>query len=284
MTLKQLSDYGISLLSPINGNGEAQWMMRIIFEHVKGWSRVDQITHADDTMSDFVVDKVKSILSRLQAGEPLQYITGDTYWHGMTLKVTPDVLIPRPETSELIDIIAADNGGSDLRVLDICTGSGCIAVALASSLQFPEVTGIDISDAALKVAAENASLRKAAVKFIKADALKPLPFPDSCLDIIVCNPPYVLESEKKDMSVNVLDHEPALALFVPDSDPLEFYRPVSAEAFRMARPGGKLYFEINPMEADAVKQTMTSAGWEDVEILLDMHGRKRFARGSKPRI
>lgn len=281
MTLRQLIAEGRGRLTPVYGPSESTWLMRIIMEYLKGWNQVDLLTRADDEVSDYICEKASSIIDRLLRGEPIQYITGDTYWHGMTLKVTPDVLIPRPETSELVDIIATDRSASDLRVLDICTGSGCIAIALASSLSFPQVTGIDISDAALDVARENAALRKVKVTFLRADALKPIPFPDGSIDIIVSNPPYVLDSERTDMPSNVVGREPDLALFVPDSDPLKFYNPISREGFRVAAPGGSLYFEINPLEADGVKKTMEEAGWSDVEILLDIHGRKRFAKGHK---
>lgn len=282
MTLRQLLDNGRSRLEPLYGSGEAEWMMRIIMEYLKGWKQADLLIRADEEVSDFISGKVDAIIGRLLQHEPLQYILGETYWHGMTLKVTPDVLIPRPETSELVDIIAGENSASDLRVLDVCTGSGCIAVALATTLPFAVVTGTDISDKALDVARENASLRKLKVNFIKSDALRPLPFDDNSLDIIVSNPPYIVESEKKDMDANVLDHEPSLALFVPDSDPLKFYTPIAHEGLRAAAPGGRVYFEINPLFASQTADMMRSEGWDDVQILPDMHGKQRFAKAVKP--
>ncbi len=282
MTLRQLLDNGRARLAPLYGQGEADWMMRIIMEYLKGWKQADLLLRADEEVSDFIAGKADAIIARLLDNEPLQYILGETYWHGMTLKVTPDVLIPRPETSELVDLITSENIAPDLNVLDVCTGSGCIAVALANTLPFSKVTGTDISDAALAVARENASLRKLKVGFMHSDALGQFPFDDGSMDIVVSNPPYITESEKKEMEPNVLDHEPGLALFVPDSDPLRFYTAISREGFRVTRPGGKIYFEINPLFARQVSRMMTETGWDDVQILPDMHGKQRFAKGIHP--
>lgn len=256
-------------------------MLRTILEYLKGWDQVELAVRSGDEVSDFIAGKVDAIVDRLLNDEPLQYIIGETYWHGMTLKVTPDVLIPRPETSELIDMIADRNSGSDLAVLDLCTGSGCIAVALATVLPFSHVSAMDVSEAALKVAEENSALRKVKVDFRKGDVLSPLPYDDGEFDIIVSNPPYIAEDEKKDMDKNVLDHEPALALFVPDDDPLKFYKPIAREGLRVAKPGGQLWFEINPRFASELSEMMTAEGWEDVAILLDSNGKKRFAYGKK---
>ena len=156
-------------------------------KHVKGWDRVELVLRADKEVSDFTIGHVNEAVDRLVAGEPVQYIYGDTYWYGMQLKVTPDVLIPRPETEELVDLIVKDNPQSDLHVLDVCTGSGCIAVALAKTLKCPEVSAIDISDAALKIASENASIQKVKIDLRKEDALA-LPDLKDEYDIIVSNP------------------------------------------------------------------------------------------------
>lgn len=282
MTLRQLLDNGRARLAPLYGQGEADWMMRIIMEYLKGWKQADLLLRADEEVSDFIAGKADAIIARLLDNEPLQYILGETYWHGMTLKVTPDVLIPRPETSELVDLITSENTAPDLNVLDVCTGSGCIAVALANTLPFSKVTGTDISDAALAVARENASLRKLKVGFMHSDALGQFPFDDGSMDIVVSNPPYITESEKKEMEPNVLDHEPGLALFVPDADPLRFYTAISREGFRVTRPGGRIYFEINPLFARQVSRMMTETGWDAVQILPDMHGKQRFAKGIRP--
>ena len=262
------------------GDSEARWLFRTIMEHVKGWNQVELALRADKEVSDFIVGRVDDAADRLLEGEPVQYIYGDTYWHGMTLKVTPAVLIPRPETEELVDIIVKDNTKSDLKVLDVCTGSGCIAVALARSLDFPEVSGLDISDDALAIARENASALKVDVNFFKADALN-LSEAETEFDIIVSNPPYVLESEKAGIDKNVLDHEPHLALFVPDDDGLKFYKAIASYAKTALTDGGRLYFEVNPLTASQLKSWMESEGWNDVNLLPDMYGKTRFLIAEK---
>lgn len=279
-TLRQLMDEARGKLAPIYGDGETTWLLRTIMEHVKGWNQVELLLRADKEVSDFTIGRVNEAVDKLLAGEPVQYIYGDTYWYGMTLKVTPDVLIPRPETEELVDMIVKENSGNDLRVLDVCTGSGCIAVALAKSLNFPSVTGIDISDAALAVARENASDQKVKVDFRKADALNLTPA-DGQYDIIVSNPPYVMESEKQEMDKNVLDHEPHLALFVPDNDALKFYKAIATYSHEALADNGTLYFELNPLTADELADWMRKEGWSDVQLLPDMHSKIRFMIAKK---
>ena len=279
-TLRQLMDEARGKLAPKYGDREATWLFRTIMEHVKGWNQVELLLRADKEVSDFTIGRVNEAVDKLLAGEPVQYIYGDTYWYGMTLKVTPDVLIPRPETEELVDMIVKENSGNDLRVLDVCTGSGCIAVALAKSLNFPSVTGIDISDAALAVARGNASDQKVKVDFRKADALKLIPS-DGQYDIIVSNPPYVMESEKQEMDKNVLDHEPHIALFVPDNDALKFYKAIATYSREALADNGTLYFELNPLTADELADWMRKEGWSDVQLLPDMHSKIRFMIAKK---
>ncbi len=275
-TLKQLLDSSRSRLTPVYGGSEASWLLRIIMEHLKGWDQVELLMRADKEVSDFTVSSVNAVIDRLLHHEPIQYIFGDTYWHGMTLKVTPDVLIPRPETEELVDLIVKDNRQSDLKVLDVCTGSGCIAVALAKFMNFPQVTAIDISQPALAIARENAALQKVKVKFETADALDLGKTLTGKYDIIVSNPPYVMESEKSAMDSNVLDHEPALALFVPDRDPLKFYKAIATYAYTALEDKGRLYFELNPLTADVLREWLSQSGWNDVTLLPDINTKTRF--------
>lgn len=280
-TLRQLMDDARSRLAPVYGDGEARWMLRIVMEHVKGWDQTELAIRAADEVSDFIVGRVNEAVDLLLKGEPIQYIYGDTYWYGMTLKVTPDVLIPRPETEELVDLIVKENPASDLRVLDVCTGSGCIAVALAKALDFPVVDATDISDKALTVAKENASLQKVKVNFFKADALNLTDNGEERYDIIVSNPPYVMESEKARMDRNVLDYEPALALFVPDDDALKFYKAIAIFAKDALSEKGRLYFELNPLTAEVLTKWMTAEGWNEVQTLPDMYGKTRFMSARK---
>lgn len=282
MTLQESFQKITERLAPRYGTGEARAMAGIILEHLKGYSRVDIVLNGDREVSDFISGKIDNMVDRIVTGEPIQYVVGSTRWHGLTIKVTPDVLIPRPETSELVDMITDRYGDtSDLRVLDICTGSGCIALALARALPFSAVTAIDISDAALAVARENGASLKTAVKWVKADALR-LSMPGT-FDIIVSNPPYVLESERNTMDAHVVDHEPVIALFVPDDDPLRFYRSILSVAPTMLTDSGRIFFEINPLEADALHEMMENGRWEDISIVKDVHGTDRFITAQRPR-
>lgn len=251
-------------------------MVRTMIEHVKGYSPVDVALRRDEEVSEFVAAKVAQATARLLSGEPVQYIFGDTYWHGLTLKVTPATLIPRPETSELVDMIVRQNAGRrDLRVLDVGTGSGCIAVALARWLDFPYVRGVDISAQALEVARQNARLCKVDVDFVQEDAFA-LCGREGDWDVIVSNPPYIAESEKADMERGVLDHEPAVALFVPDGDPVVFYRAIVDYASKGLRPDGRIYFEINPLFAAQTLALFTKGEWDEVVLSRDMYGKERF--------
>lgn len=269
-----------SKLIPVYGEGEATAIIRLIFYHLKGWSTTDMVINSETRLTPYVMEEIGKILDRLKKHEPIQYITGDAYFYGMDFKVRPGVLIPRPETEELVDMIVKENTESDLRVLDIGSGSGAIAIALARNLNFPEVTAIDISQEAIRLGKENAADLRAKVKFEREDIFSYDP-PRGSLDIIVSNPPYIAESEKDSMEANVLDYEPAEALFVPDSDPLIFYKRIAKVAYLALRPGGKLYFEINPLYASVLADHLRNDGFEDVEIILDMHGKRRFAKARR---
>lgn len=275
-TLKSLR----SALVPLFGKGEAEAIIRLIFLHLKGWNTVDLIINEDKELSEFIKSQIIRILHRLLEGEPIQYIVGRAYFYGMDMKVNPSVLIPRPETEELVDLIVKGNPQSDLRVLDIGTGSGCIAIALARNLKFPAITAIDISQEALETAKENARILKANIHFELKDIFT-YSTPESSFNIIVSNPPYINESEKSEMEANVLDHEPHTALFVPDNDPLVFYRRICDIALTALSDKGKLYFEINPRHAEEMKDLMNASGFLDVEIIKDIHGRDRFIWGKK---
>lgn len=281
ITLQALTGRMKERLASVVSPEEAQAMVRTIFGAFKGWTPVDIALKRDSTVSDFMTRKAMEAVERVVAGEPLQYVLGETRFYGNTLAVTPAVLIPRPETEELVDMIVSDNTGEDLRVLDLCTGSGCIAVSLARALRFPVVTAVDLSAAALSVARENGKRLRVKVDFRQEDVLS-MRDDGSRYDIIVSNPPYVLDSERGQMSQRVLDHEPAMALFVPDSDPLRFYRAIVAYADDALVAGGRLYLEINPMEANAIRRLLADAGLEEIDVIRDMTGRERFAKARKP--
>lgn len=268
-------------LAPLYGDREAAWMVRAVFEDVMGWTSTDLILKSDYELNDYTAAKITGMIDRVAAGEPVQYVTGLAPFYGLTFKVGPDVLIPRPETAQLVDMIVSDwRGRSDLDVLDCGTGSGCIAIALARNLSFARVTAIDKSTGAVSMARDNAKSLNVNVDVECADMLSLPPADADCYDIIVSNPPYIAEHEKAAMDDNVLLHEPAMALFVPDSDPLMFYRAVAVYASHALRPGGKLYFEINPLYAADMCRLL--AGFDDVTVVLDNQGRKRFATATKP--
>lgn len=282
MKVKELAREMQKRLAPDYGIREAYAMTSLIFHALKGWDRTQLLINSDLPVSERMLSRAGEILVRLENHEPLQYILGEAYFYGMDLKVTPAVLIPRPETAELVDLIVDRyRDRQDLRVLDAGTGSGAIAIALARSLPFSQVTAIDISEAALEVARENATALKARITFLHEDIFIWAPAPRS-FDIIVSNPPYVTESERKDMDANVLDHEPATALFVPDSDPLRYYRRIADMAVTALQPGGSLWFEINPLYADAIATLLSERGFTDVTIERDAQGKQRFATAILP--
>ena len=214
-------------------------------------------------------------LKRLEKGEPLQYVIGSTPFCGLTFKVDCRVLIPRPETAELVEWVAQD-ADSKGALLDVGTGSGCIAISLAHRLPDWKVQGWDISDGALEVARENSRLNGTQVEFRKVDILNAPA--DSNFDVIVSNPPYVMESEKGQMEDTVLEFEPHLALFVSDSDPLLFYKAIAAFGHRTLNSGGRLYFEINPLKVEEMKDMLMGAGYRDVEVRNDIFGKPRMIK------
>lgn len=277
MTVRDLRRAAVAALIPLYGRGDAEWMTRLTLEYVTGWSRVDLLVDADKELGEVRVEAVKNIVARLLKHEPLQYILGYEEFMGLRINVNPSVLIPRPETQELVNIIIDREAKvSDLSVLDAGTGSGAIAVALSRNLRFARVTAIDNSDAALEVARGNAERLRTPVTFVNADILSLTTLPGEPFDIIVSNPPYVLDSERAEMSANVLGHEPSAALFVPDSDSLRFYLALARYAAAGGlKPGGRLYFECNPLTIDALASRL-EPDFDEVDTVRDSFGRQRF--------
>lgn len=277
MTVRDLRRAAVAALIPLYGRGEAEWMTRLMLEYVTGWSRVDLLVDADKELGEVRVEAVKNVVDRLMNHEPLQYILGYEDFMGLKINVNPSVLIPRPETQELVNIIIdREAKASDLSVLDAGTGSGAIAVALSRNLRFARVTAIDNSDAVLEVARGNAERLRTPVTFVNADMLSLASLPGEPFDIIVSNPPYVLDSERAEMSANVLGHEPSAALFVPDRDPLRFYLALARYAAAGGlKPDGRLYFECNPLTI-GVLSSQLEVDFDEVEAIRDSFGRKRF--------
>lgn len=262
-------------LIPKYGKGETEAIIRIIFHYLKGWNLTDILIHQEDELSVYMKQEIKKILERLLNDEPIQYITGEARFHGRNLKIAPGVLIPRQETEELVDIIIDENRHrTDLKVLDICTGSGCIAVSLALNLPFSKVTAIDFSDEAIEIAKANAKDAKVKIELIKEDVFEWAP--TNIFDIIVSNPPYVLDREAIGMEKNVLNYEPHEAIFVRDDNPLVFYKRISEIALKCLSNDGKLYLEINPLTADELSIFLKKSGFVDISIIKDSFGKDRF--------
>lgn len=267
-------------LEPLYGNGEARAITDYVLDVCFGLSKADILCGAVEEMTAEKTAELNKIFGRLTEGEPVQYVLGRAEFCGRWFSVRPGVLIPRPETEELCAWITADSKASaSPKVLDIGTGSGCIAITLQLDMPESKVMAWDISADALDVARENAQQLGANVNFVKLDALNAKP--EGEWDVIVSNPPYICEKEKKDMAVNVLEHEPHTALFVPDADPLLFYRAITRLAVQTLSKGGRLYFEINPIYADDTCRMMRAEGMTAVELRSDMYGKQRMAKGVK---
>ena len=259
---------------------EASALARWILEEEFGFSTLELYAGKD---TDFPMEKrnrLNDILVRLARFEPIQYIIGKTEFCGLTLKVSSDVLIPRPETAELVDWIVSDCPQSGLRVLDIGTGSGCIAITLAERMVEAEVSAWDISEKALAVARENALHNNVRIAFSCMDVFNE-PTDISVFDIIVSNPPYITESERAEVERNVLDYEPETALFVPDTDPLRFYRRIAHIGNQMLKPGGKLFFEINRAYGSETAAMLKYGGYSQVEVRSDSYGNARMIKAIK---
>jgi len=223
--------------------------------------------------------KIEEICFELKTGKPIQYILGETLFYDCRIKLNPATLIPRQETEELADLIIKENRGMAGNITDIGTGSGCIAIALAKNLPLSSVTALDNSEQALKIASENAEINEVKVNFIKEEILKLKSLKLPKATVIVCNPPYVRESEKANMSRNVLDFEPHNALFVPDNDPLIYYRTILENGKNLLADGGLVYFEINEALGIEMEQLMIHYGYSGVQVINDINGKNRIIKG-----
>ena len=268
--MKELINHITAQLATVYPEDEAQALAWWLMEEETGLSRSQILTGCKGT-TNFA--HVQEIVERILHFEPIQYIFGHTLWNGLDLKVTPATLIPRPETAEVVEIISNFKFQiSNCRVLDIGTGSGCIAIGIKKAHPEWQVTGIDISEEAIEVAKENAKRNGVEVEFLVADIFN-LQSPISNLqyDIIVSNPPYICESEKASMRPNVLNYEPATALFVPDNDPLKFYRRIAE-----LKLGKHLFFEINEAYPDELSAMLSELGYTDIQITNDIYGKPRI--------
>ena len=271
-------------LAAVYPDGEAQAIVFLVLEKLFGLSRTDVLMGGLERLTAEQTAELEQVMLRLERGEPVQYVLGEADFDGMTLGVAPGVLIPRPETEELVEWIAEDfEGAKHLRILDVGTGSGCIALSLARRFTDASVTAWDISDDALRIASANAEKLGLDVEFKKRDALctEVAEADVANYDIIVSNPPYICEKERADMDNNVLQHEPETALFVPDNDPLLFYRAISDLAQKMLRSGGGLYFEINREYGKETAEMMSEMGLGSEEMRKDFMENDRMVKGTK---
>ena len=264
-------------LSGFYPDNEISGLVRLLIEHVTKSSMPALLSDKNTKITSEEVLKIDKIIERLQRFEPIQYILGETEFYGLPFTVNHDVLIPRPETEELVELILNENKATQPQILDIGTGSGCIAVSLLKHLPNASVKGWDISEKALAVAALNSKSNSVNVSFDQVDILSDYPT-DQYFDIIVSNPPYVLDSEKTDMHANVLDYEPHTALFVADNDPLLFYNRIADVAIQLLTDGGKLYFEINRAKGQETIKMLEYKNFSEIRLIKDISGNDRMAR------
>ena len=271
----------VSRLSSLYDKSEATSIARIVFKEKLNISRTDLAIDQSLEIDKKDQGKLSRISKKLLQGVPIQQILGYADFYGLKFKVNKNVLIPRPETEELVQWIITENKKTTgLRVLDIGTGTGCIAIALAKEMKNANVSGIDISNNALRVARINAKMNDVKIHFKELDILGKENWNGlGKFDIIVSNPPYVTEREKEMMHINVLNHDPHLSLFVPDNDPLRFYNKIGDMALLHLSLGGQLYFEINEVYGREIKSMLEAKGFRNVLIHKDLHGKDRFARG-----
>lgn len=279
-------------LTPLYDVGEAQAIVRTVLEVKYGMTLTDIICGKVNDLSADEGIKLEEIIHRLQKAEPVQYVLGQADFAGRAFHVEPGVLIPRPETAELCRWITEDCHNipkasrkhpedTSKQILDICTGSGCIAITLALDIPGAEVEGWDISEEAIRIAQQNVeALEATQVSIVHQDALN-LPQGGKQWDIIVSNPPYICDKEKTEMEQNVLDYEPDIALFVPDEDPLRFYRAIAEFASTQLFSKGLLYFEINPIYEKEMREMLEGFRFQDIETREDFYGKKRMMRATK---
>lgn len=287
MKLQDLAGKFKRSLQDIYGNEEAESLFLIAIEAVLQYKRADYLIKKEEVISTEHLSKLQHILTELNSGKPLQYILGETVFYGFPFKVNSAVLIPRPETEELVEWVIecaelSDVTGAGLRILDIGTGTGCIAVSLNKSLPNAKVSALDVSQEAIDIASDNAFINKVDIKFIHTDIRTYTT--DQTFDIIVSNPPYITQREKEEMHNNVLDHEPHLALFVGDEKPLEFYEAIADFAWVALSDMGLLFFEINEHLGKETVEMLSAKSFINIELKQDMQGKDRMIKCEKSRM
>ena len=278
--MNRITTYIRQSLQDIYPPEEVRALSMLICCDILGVDALDIYMGKDIILSACKQRELENIIFRLQKNEPIQYIRGFAEFCGRKFKVAPGVLIPRPETAELVELIVKENPGAR-HLLDIGTGSGCIAISLSKSLPGARVDAWDISEEALAIARKNNEELDAQVTFCRQDVFSADGMQSGSYDIIVSNPPYVTETEKREMEANVLDWEPELALFVPDEDPLRFYRRIAELGRELLRPDGKLYFEINQAYGQDMIRMIEMNQYRDVRVIKDIFGKDRILTANR---
>ncbi len=276
-TIKATEKYLRDNLKGIYDEREIASFTDVLFEDLLNLSKTERFLNGEKRLSESELLQIIYACKDLKSHIPVQHITGKAFFMNLELEVSKNVLIPRPETEELVSIVVRENK-NPLKIIDFCTGSGCIALALKKVFPSAEVMATDVSGEALKVAEGNAKKNNLEVKFFQEDVLIASSEFEQ-VDLIISNPPYVLESDKQNMSPNVLNHEPHLALFVPDEDALKFYKAIAERAAQILKKGGKLYFEIHEEKGKEVAALLVENGFSEVRILKDMYEKDRFVSG-----
>ena len=280
-TIKEIRFQIRKELADVYNDHEAKIVSDIILKTVTGLKKLHQLYDDRQEVTESDKEKIFLLVNELKTGKPIQYVTGETTFYKCLIKLNPSTLIPRPETEELVDLIIRENKGLKGRIIDFGSGSGCIAIALASNLPFADITGVEISEEALNISRKNADLNNVKVTFSKNDILDFDFAGIEKAEIIVSNPPYVRESEKMLMSENVLGFEPPLALFVSDSEPLIYYKAILEIADQILLPGGKIYFEINEALGKSLYEVVESFDYSGIEIVRDLNDKERILKARK---
>lgn len=286
MRIEEIYLQTINTLSKIYDEGEASQIANLVLENITGLNRITRVIQKEKELSKDEIEIIESYVSSLLVFKPIQYVIKEAWFAGLKLYVDESVLIPRPETEELVHWIKKEFPFNiqidNFNILDIGTGSGCVAISLKKHFAFADVQAIDISNNALKVAHKNASINNTLINFKELDILNRNDWSQlQEYDIIVSNPPYIKKSEALDMSKNVLDYEPHAALFVPDKNALMFYVAISEFAKNSLKQNGKIYFEINESHAKEVFQIMEAYGFNNIELKKDLYGKDRMIKGEK---
>lgn len=279
--VRDIERYFHTELADLYPDGEIGMFVLMLFEAFLGWNQTQFLLHRDDTVNQSDLLKFHWAVEDLKKYRPVQHIAGYTDFCGCRIAVSPDVLVPRPETEEIVSAIPSLLPSAPTNILDLCTGSGCIAIALAQMFPQARVCAADISAKALEMARQNAEQNRASIHFVQCDLLHSTPLlPYPTFDLIVSNPPYVMERERATMEHNVLDYEPDSALFVPDNDPLLFYRVIGCYAIKHLNTDGLLVLEINEQLGDATSDLLRNMGF-DTTIRQDFRNRDRCVTAHK---